>query len=240
MDTLVESTETTSTYPSQLVRYSFFFHHQPSTIITWVCVPLPGCQSLPEMTLHARSGRSIKIMDQLPSLKPTVRTCQESFPKGKIAPSNPKWFRCELLVSRSVDHEMLLFIYDIPGTQMTSIFEGQPPKTRPFSNQNKGPFYMFNLGDSNQLYRLLWTRNDVGFAGLCTWNHLSWMFCLRWFFYGLHFKEYLFNFFPGIKKANPGSCFFSLFFFQVPFWLSQRPTFKLLGTTYFLGQIWRF
>ena len=28
----------------------------------------------------------------------------------------------------------------IPGTQMTSIFEGQPPKTRPFSfNQNKGP-----------------------------------------------------------------------------------------------------
>ena len=30
MDTLVESTETTSTYPSQLVRYSFFFtinHH---------------------------------------------------------------------------------------------------------------------------------------------------------------------------------------------------------------------
>jgi len=27
----------------------------------------------------------------------------------------------------------------IPGSQMTSIFEGQPPKTRPFSNQNKGP-----------------------------------------------------------------------------------------------------
>ena len=30
------------------------------------------------------------------------------------------------------------FVIYIPGTQMTSIFEGQPLKTRPFSNQNKG------------------------------------------------------------------------------------------------------
>ena len=28
--------------------------------------------------------------------------------------------------------------YNIPGTQMTSIFEGQPPQNKVFSNQNKG------------------------------------------------------------------------------------------------------
>ena len=27
------------------------------------------------------------------------------------------------------------YIHDIPGTQMNSIFEGQPPKTRPFQSK---------------------------------------------------------------------------------------------------------
>ena len=38
--------------------------------------------------------------------------------------------------------------YHIPGTPMTSIFEGQPPQNKAFSNQNKGHLgsrYMIDL-----------------------------------------------------------------------------------------------
>ena len=35
-----------------------------------------------------------------------------------------------------------IFIY-IPATQMTSIFEGRPPKNKAFSNQNKGHLMSF-------------------------------------------------------------------------------------------------
>ena len=35
-------------------------------------------------------------------------------------------------------HMHTAYRYYIPGTQMTSIFEGQPPQNKAFSNQNKG------------------------------------------------------------------------------------------------------
>ena len=50
--------------------------------------------------------------------------------------------------SMNVEKIHIHITYHIPGTPMTSIFEGQPPQNKAFSNQNKGHLgsrYMIDL-----------------------------------------------------------------------------------------------
>ena len=56
--------------------------------------------------------------------------CNSRCSRQKIANLRDKNFQI-----RNHQREEILFV---PRTLMTSIFEGQPPKTKPFSNENKG------------------------------------------------------------------------------------------------------